>query len=321
MEIETTAKVRFLTGKGNIDVELYAKELPLACKAFLQNCIDRKFVGLLFDRLLPDLVEVSPKTQENKIKREFHSRVKFTGRGCVALLNVDNTQLACPNGFFITMKPLPEFNNNYVIIGKVVGDLIFNVVKIQEAEKEGEKPLHPVTITGVEVLQPYFEDLVKQAPAQESTKRKKPKVTSVKLSYDEDEEDQGETFVMKSAHELLQPVNQARKKDSKEKKSENRKESAELKPELLNSQLPTLTETKDEQKEERTVGDDEDDKKENVQHSDDKNSMEKSEGINRKTLPRRDPHRDSYDVILDVWEDKIDGAALKSHRYECRRNP
>lgn len=209
MEIPTSAKVRFTTSKGNIDVELYAHELPASCRAFLQNCIDNKYAGLEFGKIEPLHVEVTPKSFDTKMRREFHSRVKFSARGNIALLNIEDSPLASADGFFITLKPQPDFNNRYVVVGKVVGDLIYNVVKILEGEtmEDGVTPKYAVRITGVEVLQPYFEDLKKAENKVEVREplRKKAK-PAVKLSYDDVDDDgdvEDDEFVMKSAHELL----------------------------------------------------------------------------------------------------------------------
>lgn len=223
MDIATTAKVRFTTSKGNIDVELYAHELPVSCRAFLQNCMDKKYIGLDFDKIENLHVEVTPKELTTKIRREFHSRVKFSSRGNVALLNVEDSSVASPDGFFITMKPMAEFNGRFVVIGKVVGDLIYNVVKILEGEKkeDGVTPKYAVSISGVEVLQPYFEDLkmTKENISVQEPKRKKAK-TTVKLSYEDDEdEDEDNGFVMRSAHELLKTGTGKESEEEKKKKN------------------------------------------------------------------------------------------------------
>lgn len=224
MEVETTAKVRLVTTKGNIDVELYAREIPGACRVFLENCLGDKYSGLNFDRLMADLVEVTPKSLVTQIRRESHLRVKFSARGNVGLLNIDGSHMACPDGFFLTTKPLPELNGHYVVIGKVVGDLIYNVVKIHDAEKQddGVTPVYPVSITKVEVLQPFFDDLAAPKPVQETRKRKKPR-TAVKLSYDDEDDGQDEKFVMKSAHELLgkkeKKLNETSNEEDKQKEN------------------------------------------------------------------------------------------------------
>lgn len=355
MKIETSAKVRFSTSKGNIDIELYAKEIPIACRAFLQNCVDKKYVGLLFDRLLPDLVEVSPKSQENQIRREFHSRVKFTGRGSVSLLNVEDSQLACPDGFFITLQPLSEFNNQYVIIGKVVGDLIYNVVKIQEAEKQqdGITPLYPVSITGVEILQPFFDDLKKVEEVTDTRKRKKAK-TSVKLSYDDEEDGEVDGFVMKSAHELLMPGNVKTAGDTGAKSisKEDKKESEED----IDSQN-NVKENPNEAIDDRSKNKADDNpqaedviKREDDTHNNDAKAApiqssnvspspftmgslntgkaqsdpqqadgsESDEESDEEREPLRDPSIDPYHPILDMWQDTVDFRTLQNHSYKCR---
>lgn len=287
MALQTSAKVRFLTGKGNIDIELYAKELPVACRAFLQNCLDDRFVGLQFGRLLPDLVELTPNSQITHVKREFHSRIGFTGRGDVALLNVSGMQMASPDGFFITMKPLAELNGNYVIVGHVVGDLIYNVVKIQEAEKkEGTTaPLYPVTVTGVEILRPYFKDLVGYEQIIKEPKRAK---SAVKLSYDDDDEDDGLPFSMTCAPDLVPKY---------QEEEEYKEEQVEMKDSVTRKQSGEGNEGSVETRE--TKG-----------KSTTKSGKSESGELNQPALA-------PYDLYLDFWADNISLEDLRKHRYVC----
>lgn len=67
--------------------------------------------------------------------------------------------------FFFTLGDAKELTGKNTLFGKVVGETIYNLVKIgeMELEEEGsEKMLYPVRITGAEVLVNPFEDVVKR---------------------------------------------------------------------------------------------------------------------------------------------------------------
>lgn len=349
MEIPTSAKVRFTTSKGSIDVELYAHELPASCRAFLQNCMDNKYVGLEFGKLESLHLEVTPKSLDTKIRREFHSRVKFSARGNIALLNIEESSMASPDGFFITLNPQPEFNNRYVVVGKVVGDLIYNVVKILEGEttEDGVTPKYPVRITGVEVLQPYFDDLTKTEKKVEvqEPKRKKAKA-AVKLSYDDDG-DEDDKFVMRSAHELLRTgksekksteEDSAKKKDNEEesgpnvgedeKEEEKEIEKGQNSEEVIKSDNGDEDDKGDKHNQEENHGEGneitkpettQDIKPDDTEHSQsDKRHDSSEESSDEETEPKPDPSVDPYDPVIDVWKDKVDFSTLQNHRYVCR---
>ena len=63
-------------------------------------------------------------------KDEFHSRLRFTHRGLVAMANGAKDD----NGsqFFITLGPTNDLNKKHTIFGKVTGDTIYNLVKLAD---------------------------------------------------------------------------------------------------------------------------------------------------------------------------------------------
>lgn len=66
-------------------------------------------------------------------KDEIHSRLRFTRRGLVAMANAGRDD----NGsqFFFTLGPTPELQGKHTLFGKVVGDTIYNMIKL-EAETD-----------------------------------------------------------------------------------------------------------------------------------------------------------------------------------------
>lgn len=214
LEPSTTAKARLNTTKGAIDIELWAKETPITSRIFLTNILNQKFNGWLFNRIIPNFIaQVDGVLNQEPFQDEFNTRIRFNRRGLLGSVNLD-TRNSNTGKFFITLKETSELNNRNTMFGKVVGDSIFNVIKISEGElsEDGETPLYPVKILSSEVLVPYFEDLKKEefisvkekVPIKKSKQKKKNKV---KLNYGEDGEeedvDQSVKIKMKSAHELL----------------------------------------------------------------------------------------------------------------------
>lgn len=68
--------------------------------------------------------------------------------------------------FFLTLGETRELQNTHTMFGRVVGDTIYNLMKMGEADLEGEseRPVYPTTITGVEILVNPFEDMIKSEP-------------------------------------------------------------------------------------------------------------------------------------------------------------
>lgn len=82
--------------------------------------------------------------------------------------------------FFITLDRADELQNVNTIFGKVVGDTIFNVLKIGELEvNEDERPLYPPKILSTEVVWNPFDDIVPRITEVEKIAQKSDSVTRV----------------------------------------------------------------------------------------------------------------------------------------------
>ena len=53
LEPPTDGKVCLHTSYGDIDVELWSKEAPLACRNFVQLALDGYYDGTIFHRIIP----------------------------------------------------------------------------------------------------------------------------------------------------------------------------------------------------------------------------------------------------------------------------
>ncbi|KAL3289085.1 hypothetical protein HHI36_003527 [Cryptolaemus montrouzieri] len=225
LEPPTSGKILMKTTVGDIDIELWAKETPKACRNFIQLCMEGYYNNLIFHRVVHDFIVQGGDPNGDgtggesiygePFKDEFHQRLKFTRRGLLAMANAGKDD----NGsqFFFTMGATPELQNKHTIFGKVTGDTIYNLIKLQEGLIEGETPVYPHKIIKTEVLNNPFEDIeprIKKVPVkQKEKKEKKPGVKNFKLlSFgDEAEEDEEEskreneklTVKGKSTHDVL----------------------------------------------------------------------------------------------------------------------
>ncbi|KHJ30980.1 putative peptidyl-prolyl isomerase cwc27 protein [Erysiphe necator] len=249
LEPQPTASCILHTTAGDIALELWASQLPLTCRNFLQHCIDGYYDNTIFHRLVPKFIiqggdptgtgnggesiydggAYAKSREEGGIwpmedrkgknagpngigfKDEFHSRIKFNRRGLLGMANDGPDS----NGsqFFITLDSTPELQGKNTVFGRVQGETIYNVARMGEAEiGEGERPLYPIKITGVEVLVNFFKDMIKReriAPVVTQVlnleKKKKKKLDKKLLSFDDGTEDANE----------MQHVAKKRKYDSR----------------------------------------------------------------------------------------------------------
>ena len=178
LEPQPTAKVLLTTTSGDILLELFAKQTPIAARSFLQHCLDGYYNGTIFHRLVPGFIiqggdpsgtghggeAISP---GGTFEDEFHSRLKFNRRG---LLGMANGGAKNDNGsqFFLTLGETRELQDKHTLFGRVEGDTIYNVMKMGEADLEdvegSDRPLYPTKITGAEVLVNPFEDMFRREP-------------------------------------------------------------------------------------------------------------------------------------------------------------
>uniref|UniRef100_A0A182MB31 Spliceosome-associated protein CWC27 homolog n=1 Tax=Anopheles culicifacies TaxID=139723 RepID=A0A182MB31_9DIPT len=236
-EPPTAGKVLLKTTVGDIDIELWSKECPLACRNFIQLCLEGYYNGTIFHRVVKGFIVQGgdpngdgtggDSVYGHPFKDEFHSRLRYVRRGLVGMANSgknDNT-----SQFFFTLGPTPELQNQNTIFGKVAGDTIYNMLKLEEGEVyENERPHFEHRIIRTDVLNNPFEDIVPRRLAEtdkskqdsENSKKKK-KEKGVKnfglLSFgDEAEEEELETKVYvqkvasgrgKSSHDVLDDPN------------------------------------------------------------------------------------------------------------------
>ncbi|XP_058419979.1 spliceosome-associated protein CWC27 homolog isoform X2 [Diceros bicornis minor] len=229
-EPPTNGKVLLKTTAGDIDIELWSKEAPKACRNFIQLCLEAYYDNTIFHRVVPGFIvqggdPTGTGTGGESIygapfKDEFHSRLRFNRRGLVAMANAGPHD----NGsqFFFTLSRADELNNKHTIFGKVTGDTVYNMLRLTEVDiDDEERPRNPHKIKSCEVLFNPFDDIIpreikkpKKEKLEEEVKKLKPKGTKnfSLLSFGEEAEEEEEEVnrvsqsmkgKSKSSHDLL----------------------------------------------------------------------------------------------------------------------
>ncbi|CAH1710770.1 spliceosome-associated protein CWC27 homolog isoform X1 [Aphis gossypii] len=227
-EPPTSGKVVLKTSFGDIEIELWSREAPKACRNFVQLCIEGYYDGVLFHRIVKSFIAQGgdptgtgaggESIYGHPFKDEIHSRLRFNRRGLVAMANAGKDD----NGsqFFFTLGSTPELQSKHTIFGKVAGDTIFNLTKLNETLVDTEdKPVYDQKILKTIVLNNPFPDIVprveKKSEKVEKLSKKK-EVVGVKnfklLSFGEEAEEDEEELIdvvkeysgrPKSTHDVL----------------------------------------------------------------------------------------------------------------------
>lgn len=202
------------TSYGDLEVELWCKEAPLACRNFIQLAMEGYYDETIFHRLVPRfIVQAGDPTGTGTggesiygapFKVERHSRLSFSRRGILGMASVTSDG-QCSSQFFFTLDQGTELDRTNTVFGRVVGDTIYNLVRIGEIEVDRvtERPLFPPKIVSIQILLNPFEDMmprdlpeVRERLAKLRPKPVAPKPTAVAiknktlLSFQDDEEDE-----------------------------------------------------------------------------------------------------------------------------------
>ncbi|CAE6530207.1 unnamed protein product [Rhizoctonia solani] len=177
MALPTSGKVVIETTLGDIEIELWAKETPKTCRNFIALAMEGYYDGVIFHRIVPGfLVQTGDRTGTGAggesfygdvFEDEIHPRLKFAHRGIVAMAN-NGSKNTNDSQFIITLDRADELHGKHTLFGRVVGNTIFNVLKIGQAELgENERPLYPPKIKTVRIVDDPFGDIVPRITAAE----------------------------------------------------------------------------------------------------------------------------------------------------------
>lgn len=231
-EPPTEGKVLLKTSVGDIDIELWSREAPKACRNFVQLCMEGYYNNTLIHRVVKGFIAQGgdptgtgtggESVYGKPFKDEIHSRLRFVRRGLVAMANAGRDD----NGsqFFFTLAATPELNAKHTIFGKVAGDTIYNMIKLEDILVDhDDRPIYDQKIIRAVVLSNPFTDIVprvtidSESGPETQEKKVKSKSKAVKnfklLSFGEEaEEDEEEVDQVnqkfsgksKSTHDVLQ---------------------------------------------------------------------------------------------------------------------
>lgn len=108
--------------------------------------------------------------------------MRFTRRGLVASANSGRDDNA--SQFFFTLGEAPELQNKHTIFGKVAGETIYNMIKLEDCVvDQNERPLYPQKIIKTTVLLNPFEDIVPRVQKKDSEHKDKHKKKEKGVKY------------------------------------------------------------------------------------------------------------------------------------------
>lgn len=141
----------FKTTCGDLEVELWCREAQKTCRQFLDLCRAEFYNGSAIFKITPGSFAVlkSDRQAKNaKLPLERHSRLRFARRG---LLAADPSE---PNFLFFTLAPCSQLQGSHTIFGRVVGDSLFNLVRIGESATDPHTgdPIYPPIVRTVEIV-------------------------------------------------------------------------------------------------------------------------------------------------------------------------
>lgn len=168
-------------GIGQVVVSLWPNQAPKACRNFVQLAMEGYYEGCAFTRVVPGFLAQSgdptntgtggDSIWDEPFADEISQRLRFGRRGILAMANrgVKNTNAS---QFFLTLESTPQLNGRHTIFGCVdvsgaSGDTLFNLLKFNEIEIRGEKPVYPPVIQSIEVIDNPFDDIKPRITAEE----------------------------------------------------------------------------------------------------------------------------------------------------------
>ncbi|KAH9975781.1 cyclophilin-like domain-containing protein [Lactifluus volemus] len=177
MALPTYGRVLLDTTAGDIDIELWSKEAPKACRNFIALAMEGYYDGVIFHRVVPDfLVQTGDRTGTGaggesffgeQFEDEIHPRLRFAHRGLVGMAN-NGAKNSNDSQFFITLDRADELHGKHTLFGRCVGDTIYNVMKIGAMELDDSgRPLYPPKVKSVRIIDNPFDDIVPRITAEE----------------------------------------------------------------------------------------------------------------------------------------------------------
>ena len=165
----TKGKVVLHTTVGPFDVELWSKEAPLACRNFVQLCLEGYYDGCVFHRVIKEfMAQTGDPTGTGTggesvygapFKDECHGRLRFTHRGLLGMAssgpNTNGSQ------FFLTYGKAPHLDNNYAVFGKTIDGWDTLDAMERQPVNEAHRPLAECAVQSITIhANPLAEQMI-----------------------------------------------------------------------------------------------------------------------------------------------------------------
>ncbi|KAH9026370.1 cyclophilin-like protein [Lactarius pseudohatsudake] len=167
MALPTHGRVLLDTTVGDIDIELWSKEAPKACRNFIALAMEGYYDGVIFHRVVPDfLVQTGDRTGSGSggesffgeaFEDEIHPRLRFAHRGS---------------------HRADELQGKHTLFGRCVGDTIYSVSLIQL--DDNGRPVYPPKIKTVRIIDNPFDDIVPRITAEEKRAQQRARQTAIR---------------------------------------------------------------------------------------------------------------------------------------------
>ena len=233
-----SGKVILETNRGDIEVELFAKECPQTCKNFVALALEGYYDNIIWHRVVPDfIIQTGDPTATGlggesfygeSFADELHQRLRFNRRGLLGMANASQPN-SNDSQFFLTLAPTPELQGRHTMFGRISNNTIYNLVGLAENVGEigdDDRPLFPPKLRAVRVVENPFEGQItlrvtreereemkrnrreaeKRKAERERTgdgEKKKKNTSLLSFGQEEDVEDDATFKGPKSSHDLL----------------------------------------------------------------------------------------------------------------------
>mmetsp|Transcript_63281 Transcript_63281/g.150934 ORF Transcript_63281/g.150934 Transcript_63281/m.150934 type:complete len:504 (+) Transcript_63281:98-1609(+) len=170
-EPETEGKVILRTTMGDLEVELWAREAPKACRNFCTLVMEGYYDNTIFHRVIKDFIiqggdatgtgQGCESIYGKPYPDEIHPRLKFRYRGMMGIASAGKKDVKS-NGsqFFIIMDRTPSLDGKHTLFAKVVGQTVYNLVRISDVQVDKQdRPMDPPRILRAELVWDPFGDL------------------------------------------------------------------------------------------------------------------------------------------------------------------
>ncbi|KAH6916521.1 cyclophilin-like protein [Coprinopsis sp. MPI-PUGE-AT-0042] len=243
MSLPTNGRIIIDTTFGEIDVELWAKETPKTCRNLITLAMEGYYDGVIWHRIVPGfLAQTGDRTGSGNggesfygepFEDEIHPRLRYTHRGLLGAAN-NGKKNSNDSQFFVTFDRADELHGKHTLFGRVIGDTIYNVMKLSEMEiDKNNKPVYPPKIKSIRIVDNPFPDIIPRITAAERRAQLRAKEEAQR-----EREEEARRRGAKKNTKLLSFVGGA-DEDAEEEEPVTFKKKPIFRPDLVDDPLPT----------------------------------------------------------------------------------